>query len=37
MGTIKRTAYLNLLTLDTDPNSTYNGIKKMNVIDWLLK
>lgn len=26
-----------LLTLDTDPNSTYNGIKKMNVIDWLLK
>ena len=26
-----------LLTLDPDPNSTYNGIKKMNVIDWLLK
>lgn len=26
-----------LLTLDTDPSSTHNGIKKMNVIDWLLQ
>lgn len=26
-----------LLTLDIDPNSTYNGIKKMNVLDWILQ
>lgn len=26
-----------LLTLDADPTSSHNGIKKMNVIDWLLQ
>ncbi|MFR0823452.1 MAG: ATP-binding protein [Clostridia bacterium] len=26
-----------LLTLDVLPTATYNGIKRMNVIDWLLK
>lgn len=25
-----------LLTMDLDPETTYNGIKKINVIDWLL-
>ncbi len=25
-----------LLTLDEDPLISYNGIKKMNVLDWLL-
>lgn len=26
-----------LLTLDTDPKSSHNGIQKLNVIDWLLQ
>lgn len=26
-----------LLTLDADPTSSHNGIKKMNVVDWLLQ
>ena len=26
-----------LLTLDADPTSSRNGIKKMNVVDWLLQ
>lgn len=26
-----------LLTLDADPVSSLNGIKKMNVVDWLLQ
>ena len=26
-----------LLTLDSDPISSHNGIKKMNVVDWLLQ
>ena len=25
-----------ILTLDLDPNSDYDGIKKINVLDWLL-
>lgn len=25
-----------LLTMDTDPIISYNGIKKINVLDWLL-
>lgn len=27
----------NILTMDIDPEVDYNGIRKMNVIDWLLK
>lgn len=25
-----------LLTMDIDPEVNYNGIRKMNVLDWLL-
>lgn len=26
-----------ILTMDVDPVADYNGIKKMNVLDWLVK
>ena len=26
-----------LLTMDIDPETSYNGIKKINVLDWLIE
>lgn len=26
-----------LLTMDLDPETSYNGIRKINVLDWLLE
>ena len=33
----KETVNCYILTMDVDPEVDYDGIRKMNVLDWLLK